>query len=92
MLDEQLEKNQYVAGDEYSIADIAIWAWAVALEVAPIDYKKFKNVERWKQELLKRPVIKKVYDKVLAGRKVQASRKITDEEHKALFSNKHPTK
>lgn len=88
MLDRQLAKNKYVAGDEYSIADIAIWGWAVELENSPIDMNKFKNVKRWFDELLKRPVVKKVYEKILEQRKVP--KKFTEEEYKILFSNKIP--
>ncbi len=67
VLDRHLAENRYMAGDEYSIADIAIWPWygnlargqsypkaEVFLEAA-----SYKNVKRWADEIAERPAVKR---------------------------------
>lgn len=66
VLDRQLGEHEYVAGDEYTIADIAIWPWygGVALgrsyEGANIflDAGSYKNLMRWAQQIDARPAVK----------------------------------
>lgn len=64
VLDKQLAKSQFIAGDEYSIADMAIFPWYGALVKGKIydaaeflSVHEYKNVIRWSDELLKRPAI-----------------------------------
>jgi len=66
VLDRQLADNQYIAGDEYTIADMAIWPWYGALvknmvyEAAEfLEAHTYKNVIRWTDELAKRPAVKR---------------------------------
>ncbi|MAM87875.1 MAG: glutathione-dependent disulfide-bond oxidoreductase [unclassified Hahellaceae] len=66
VLDRQLGENRYIAGDDYSIADIAIWPWYGALvtnkvyEAAEfLEAHKYKNVLRWTHELEQRPAVKR---------------------------------
>ncbi len=64
VLDKELAKNRYVAGDEYSIADMAIFPW-YGLLVKGLLYEageflsvhEYKNVIRWADEILKRPAV-----------------------------------
>ncbi len=60
VLDEQLGKNDYVAGD-YSIADIAIWPWASRWEWQGVDLNEFENVKRWYRAIAERPAVQKGY-------------------------------
>ncbi len=62
VLDEQLEDNEFVAG-ELSIADFAILPWAARFEWHGIDLKDYENVLRWYRAMLAR-------DGVQAGVKV----------------------
>ncbi|MFG1501234.1 glutathione-dependent disulfide-bond oxidoreductase [Halobacteriovorax sp. XZX-3] len=64
VLDKQLENNKYIAGDEYSIADIAIFPWYGALVKGKLydaaeflSVHEYKNVIRWADELIKRPAV-----------------------------------
>lgn len=64
LLDKQLAENRFIAGDEYSIADIAIWPWYGALvkgllyEAAEfIDAKSYTNLIRWANEIEARPAV-----------------------------------
>ncbi len=71
VLDRHLADNDYMAGSEYSIADIAIWPWYGLLAQGKIydesgtflDVKSYKNVVRWTDQIARR-------DAVERGRKV----------------------
>lgn len=62
VLDRQLAECAYVAGDEITIADFAIWPWASRYEWQRIDLNDFPNVKRWYVELANREGVKKGYD------------------------------
>jgi GST-like protein len=66
VLDRQLAEHDYIAGDEYTIADIAIWPWYGALvtnqvyEAAEfIEAHTYKNVLRWAEQIAKRPAVQR---------------------------------
>lgn len=66
VLDRQLADNKYIAGDEYTIADMAIWPWYGALvknkvyEAAEfLEAHTYKNVIRWTEEIAKRPAVRR---------------------------------
>ena len=45
-LDNRLESSKYLAGDKYSIADVATWPWIARHEWHDIGLKKFKSLSR----------------------------------------------
>ena len=62
VLDRNLAEREFMAGDEYSIADIAIWPWYGALAMGLIyeageflDVASYKNVQRWTKQIAARP-------------------------------------
>lgn len=66
VLDKQLAKNKYIAGDEYTIADMAIYPWYGALVEGKLydaaeflSVHEYKNVNRWANELGQRPAVKR---------------------------------
>ncbi|MFN3911365.1 glutathione-dependent disulfide-bond oxidoreductase [Hyphomonas sp.] len=66
VLDRHLAENEYMAGDEYSIADMAIWPWygAVVLGVVYgagefLAVHEYKNVLRWTRQIGERPAVKR---------------------------------
>ena len=67
VLDRQLGEHEYVAGDEYTIADIAIWPWygGVALDRTYVgageflDVQSYANVQRWAKQVDARPAVKR---------------------------------
>ncbi len=66
VLDKQLEKNQFIAGSEYSIADIAIYPWYGWLvqnqlysAAEFLSVEEYKNVLRWSDQISKRPAVKR---------------------------------
>ena len=66
VLDRQLANNTYIAGEDYTIADMAIWPWYGALvnndvyEAAEfLDTKSYKNVQRWAALIRERPAVQR---------------------------------
>ena len=61
-LDERLGQSKYLAGENYSIADIATWPWVARHEWHDIGLKNFKNLSRWYLEISKREAVIKGFD------------------------------
>lgn len=66
VLDRQLSRNTFIAGEEYSIADMAVWPWygnmvlGNAYEAAEfLDASSYKNVLRWAKAVADRPAVKR---------------------------------
>ena len=59
VMDKRLNKNQYISGKEYSIADISIWPWTARFDWQEIDLNDFPNVARWYKEMIDRPAVQK---------------------------------
>lgn len=66
VLDRHLANNRYMCGDQYSIADIAIWPWYGALvqnkvyEAAEfLQTQEYKNLTRWTEEIGQRAAVKR---------------------------------
>lgn len=67
VLDRHLADNRYLAGSEYSIADIAVWPWYGNLARGQsypkadvfLDVKSYKNLQRWANEIAERPAVKR---------------------------------
>jgi GST-like protein len=61
-LDERLGKSNYLAGNDYSIADIATWPWIARHEWHDVGLKKFQNLTRWYLEISEREAVKRGFD------------------------------
>ena len=61
-LDERLGQSKFLAGDNYSIADIATWPWLARHEWHDIGLKNFKNLTRWYLEISERTAVIKGFD------------------------------
>jgi GST-like protein len=59
VMDTQLSRNAYIAGAEYTIADIAIWPWLRSHKNQGIDLDEFKSVKRWFDEIAERPAVQR---------------------------------
>ena len=66
VLDRRLADNEYVAGDGYSIADIAIWPWYGGLAKGVLygageflGVQEYKNVQRWADAIAARPAVRR---------------------------------
>ena len=69
-LDERLAEVDYLAGNFYSIADIATFPWIARHEWHDIGLKKYKNLTRWYELISKREAVQKGYDLLEKGEKV----------------------
>ena len=69
-LDERLLDSKFLAGDNYSIADIATWPWIARHKWHDIGLKNFKNLTRWYLEISKRDAVKKGYEFMKQGDKI----------------------
>tara|TARA_A100001011_G_scaffold306228_1_gene321112 strand:+ start:1383 stop:2009 length:627 start_codon:yes stop_codon:yes gene_type:complete len=66
-LDERLSVSKYLAGEDYTIADIATFPWIARHEWHDIGLKKFVNLCRWYEEISKRKAVQKGYDLLKNG-------------------------
>ena len=69
-LDERLSASKYLAGENYTIADIATWPWIARHEWHDIGLKNFKNLSRWYEEISKREAVIKGYDLLKNGSEI----------------------
>jgi GST-like protein len=61
-LDERLEQSKFLAGENYSIADIATWPWIARHEWHDVGLKNYKNLTRWYLEIADREAVVKGYN------------------------------
>tara|TARA_E500000178_G_scaffold346093_1_gene397146 strand:+ start:577 stop:1203 length:627 start_codon:yes stop_codon:yes gene_type:complete len=61
-LDNRLKISKYLAGDKYSIADIATWPWIARHEWHDIGLESYKNLLRWYLDIANRNAVIKGYD------------------------------
>ena len=84
VLDTRLAGNEWVAGDFYSIADMAIWPWAQGWERQQQDLSGKPNMRRWLDAMAARPAVQ-------AGKALAAEMRNTTqskEAQKVLFGQK----
>jgi GST-like protein len=66
VLDRRLAENEYLAGSDYTIADMAVWPWYGALAKGLLyeggeflSVQDYKNVQRWTDAIGKRPAVRR---------------------------------
>jgi GST-like protein len=66
VLDRRLAESQYLAGGEYSIADIATWPWYGVLALGRLydageflQVQEYEHVQRWAKEIDARPAVRR---------------------------------
>jgi GST-like protein len=66
VLDRQLAASEYVAGPDYTVADMAIWPWYGALAKGFLyeageflQVQEYKNLQRWADAVASRPAVKR---------------------------------
>jgi GST-like protein len=68
VLDRRLGESAYVAGDDYTIADIAIWPWTRFPDRQGVERADFPNFVRWFDRIAERPAVQRGIE-VLADRR-----------------------
>jgi len=56
-LDNRLKQSKFLAGEDYTIADIATWPWIARHEWHDIGLNNFENLKRWYVEISKREAV-----------------------------------
>ena len=69
-LDERLSVSKYLAGENYTIADIATFPWIARHDWHDIGLKNYKNLYRWYLEISERDAVIKGYDYLNKGEKI----------------------
>ena len=69
-LDRRLASSKFLAGKNYTIADIATFPWIARHEWHDIGLKKFINLSRWYKEISKREAVIRGYDLLKKGEKI----------------------
>jgi GST-like protein len=83
VVDKQLEKNQWVAGGEYSIADMSIMPWLRFPERQGVNIDDYPHLRKWRDRIAARPAVKKALE-VLADRR-RATPSFSKEQAEVLF-------
>ena len=66
-LDERLGQSKFLAGENYTIADIATWPWIARHEWHDVGLKNYKNLTKWYLEIAKRKAVLKGFDFMQRG-------------------------
>ena len=82
VIDRRLSESNYLAGNDYSIADMATFPWLRSYEKQGVDLADFPNVARWFEEIANRPAVKRGVQ-VLAAERAEGP--ISDEMRENFF-------
>jgi GST-like protein len=85
VLDKQLKTSEWLACDEYTIADMATMPWLRAPERQGVNIDDYPHVKRWRDRIAARPAVKKALE-VLADRRRQTPG-FSKEQAEVLFGN-----
>ena len=69
-LDERLAKSDYLAGENYTIADIATFPWIARHDWHDIGLKNFSNLSRWYDQISERQAVIRGYDLLNTGEQI----------------------
>ncbi len=81
VMDRQIARHRYIAGDEYSIADIAVFPWLRSWKNQGIDWNDYPNLKGWFDEIAARPAVQRGVEVLADLRKPQ----MDDKAREALF-------
>jgi GST-like protein len=84
VLDKRLQGREWVASDDYSIADIAIFPWLRSWQNQGIDWADFPHLKRWFDRVAARPAVQRGVEVLASLRKPFR----TDAEREVLFGAK----
>ena len=84
VLDKRLDGREWVASDDYSIADIAIFPWLRSWQNQGIDWADFPHLKRWFDRVAARPAVQRGVEVLASLRKPFR----TDAEREVLFGAK----
>lgn len=69
VMDKRLGESAYLAGDDYTIADIAAFPWTRSWQNQGVELTDFPNVKRWHEAIAARPAVQRGVDVLASVRK-----------------------
>jgi GST-like protein len=90
VLEYRLSVAPYLAGDDYSVADIASWPWVQGMAMLGIEPGEHPSVMAWSQRIASRPAIAAVAAKEelsMPDHYIRARMDLSDEQWSKLFSH-----
>lgn len=84
VLERRLSEAQYLAGDDYTIADMATYPWALSFEKQGVDLSGRPNTMRWMSAIGNREAVQKGA-KFMEEYKRDPSKELNEDERKAMF-------
>ena len=88
VMDRQLEKRRFIAGNQYTIADIAIFPWLLSWQNQGIDWADYPNLKDWFDRISQRPAVQRGVQVLTSLRKPLTDSQARD----ALFGASQYTK
>lgn len=83
VMERSLSRREYLAGDDYGIADMASWPWLVPYKRFEQDIDAYPNVRRWFDAIKARPAVQAGMD---VGREARRTGgELTDEQRRIMF-------
>ena len=82
VLDHRLAGREFIAGDDYTIADIAAYPWIVSWKTQQQNLDDFPNIKRWLDKIGKRPSTVSAYAK---AQPYSSRSAMSEESRKILF-------
>lgn len=89
VLDRRLADRPFIAGDDYTIADMASYPWIVPHERQGQDLDSFPNLKRWFETVAERPATQRAYQR---GKALNTVPTVTEEARAILFGQGAPKK
>lgn len=86
VLERRLAGRAFLAGEDYSIADMAAYPWINAYDKAPLDLTPFPELRRWHADIASRPATRRAY--ALAAGIEGAGRPLDEEARRQLFGQR----
>lgn len=84
VLDRRLAGRSFIAGEEYTIADMAAYPWINPYTKAPLDLEPYPELRRWHAAIAARPATARAYA-LAAQVNPDAGKPLTDEQRRQLF-------
>lgn len=78
VMDTQLGKSAYLAGSEYTIADIAAFPWTRSWQNQGVDLSDYPNVKRWHEAIAARPAVQRGVEVLASARRALTDDKARD--------------
>jgi GST-like protein len=85
VLEKRLAQTKYLAGDEYTIADIATFPWTRNHDVMGVKWEDNPNLARWFKAIEERPAVKAALAKV---GQIKSNRETANDDQKDRFFNR----